>query len=490
MDQSLSVTREAAEFAANLQFEDLSPDALAITRRCVLDGLGVALAGTDQPVMKALSGFLARLGGAPHARVVGDAGVRLPAPSAALWNGTAGHAMDWDDTQLAETPGRVFGLLTHPTMPPLSAGLAMADLLRDVDGRTFLTAFIAGFEVECKLAEAIHPDHYLEGFHSSGTMGTFGAAVCAGKLLGFEPDRMAGTIGVAASMAAGIRANFGTMMKPVHVGRAAENGVTAALLVQEGLVANPEALDGPWGFFEVAGRGADVDVVHGRLGNPFTIVSPGVSIKPYPCGVLTHPTIDAMLAVIEEHDLQPEDISRVLVHAGRNILEPIRYSVAEDGLQAKFSLAFLLSAAVVAGRVGKTEFNDDFVRSPPVQDMQRRVVTIHDRAFDGRGYERIRSTLEVETADGRNITREADERYRGGPENPLTTAEVERKFADCASGLVDHPATDAAIEFVADLESQADVTKILDLLDYRATTGPDASPISMTTTDGAGRQEP
>ena len=478
MAETPSLTREASRFAASLRYEQLPVEALAIARRCILDGLGVALAGTDQPVAGPLRGLLDRLGGSPDARVIGDADRRVPAPFAALWNGTAGHAMDWDDTQLAEAPGRVFGLLTHPTMPPLAAGLAVGDMLGGVDGETFMTAFMAGFEVECKVAEVIHPDHYLGGFHSSGTLGTFGAAVCAAKLLDFDAARIAGTIGVAASMASGIRANFGTMMKSLHVGRAAENGVTAALLVADGFIASPHALDGRWGFVEVAGAGGDVNLALGRLGKPLSILTPGVSIKPYPCGVLTHPTIDAMLAATREHRLRPENIGAVRVHAGRNILEPIRYDIAHDGLQAKFSLAFLISAAIVSGRVGKAEFTDEFVRSDPVQAMQRRISTVHDPRFDRLGFDRIRSTIEIDTVDGRTITWHADERYRGGPEHPLTTAELEDKFMDCASGLLDRSAADAVVEFVADLEAQADVTEVLALLSYRAVTAPQRAAIT------------
>src|SRR3546814_8722798 len=156
--------------------------------------------------------------------------------------------MDWDDTQLAEGPGRPYGLLMHPTVPPLAAALAVSDLVaaeegRPLDGKRFLTAFNAGVEVACKIAEAIDPDHYMRGFHTSGTIGTFAAAATAGKLLGLDAAGIARTLGVAASMAAGIRAGFGTMTKPLHVGRAAENGVTAALLVRNGFTANEEALD-------------------------------------------------------------------------------------------------------------------------------------------------------------------------------------------------------------------------------------------------------
>jgi 2-methylcitrate dehydratase PrpD len=165
----------------------------------------------------------------------------------------------------------------------------------------FLTAFLAGFEVECKIAEAISPEHYKKGFHTSGTIGTFGAAIAAAKLMELSEIQLRYTIGLAASMGAGIRANFGTMTKPLHVGRAAYNGVTAAMLARNGFRANMDALDGPWGFFQVLAGGFDQEKIAGCFANPHSIVDPGVSIKPYPCGVLTHPSMDAMLAIVGEN---------------------------------------------------------------------------------------------------------------------------------------------------------------------------------------------
>jgi 2-methylcitrate dehydratase PrpD len=196
--------------------------------------------------------------------------------------------MDWDDTQLAEGAGRPYGLLMHPTVPPLAALLALCDLVasergRLVDGRELLVAFNAGFEVACKIAEAINPDHYMRGFHTSGTIGTFGSAIAAAKILGFDEAATLQTIGIAASMAAGIRANFGSMTKPLHVGRAAENGVTAALLAREGFSADAEALDGKWGYFAVAGPGGEPSPIRNHLGRPSrsrTLASPSSPTPP------------------------------------------------------------------------------------------------------------------------------------------------------------------------------------------------------------------
>ena len=467
------LTQAAATFVATSKFEDLNGETLRIARRCVLDGLAVALAGTEQSGMAPLAAYVDSLGGTPQARMIGRGSRRIPAHLAALWGGTAGHAMDWDDTQLAEGPGRPYGLLMHPTMPPLIAALTMSDLIaaetgRPVDGKRFLAAFTAGFEVGCKVAEAINPDHYMRGFHTSGTIGTFAAAAAAARMLDMDEADVARTLGVAASMASGIRAGFGTMTKPLHVGRAAENGVTAALLVRHGLSANMEALDGRWGYLAIAGPGGEPALVRDRFGRPHTMESPGVSIKPYPSGVLTHPSMDAMLFLMREHGLGPGDIQAVRLKAGSNVLGPIRFRIAKTELEGKFSFAFLLAAIILAGRAGKAEFTDEFVSSPASQAMQARIETEFDQAIEDMGWDRIRSKIEVTTRDGRVIERWADENYRGSPHNPLSDSELEEKFRGCAEGLLSPERMQQVIDLVWSLDEAEDVGKIFELLDWSA----------------------
>ncbi|WP_366657462.1 MmgE/PrpD family protein [Fodinicurvata sp. EGI_FJ10296] len=462
----------ASSFTVGLKYDDISAEALRIGRRCILDGLAVSLAGSEQPLIDVLDRHITRIGGAADARVIGDAGRRVPVHLAALWNGSAGHAMDWDDTQLAEGPGRPYGLLMHPTMPPLAAALAVSDLIavetgRPVSGKDFMVAFQAGFEVGCKVAEAIDPDHYMLGFHTSGTIGTFAAAATAAKLLGLNVSQTAQALGIAASMASGIRAGFGTMTKPLHVGRAAENGVTAAMLVREGFTGSEEGFDGRWGYLAVAGRGGDPERINDRFGRPLTIESPGVSIKPYPSGVLTHPSMDAMRFLMEENALTPDDIEEVTLFAGWNVLAPIRYEIAKNELEGKFSFAFLLSAIILAGRAGKTEFTDAFVGSDACQTMQRRVSARFDQNIEDMGWDRIRSRVVVKTRDGRTIERWADENYRGSPHNPLSDAEVEGKFRDCALGILDEAATAKLIEAVWKVETLSDATVLYDLLSWK-----------------------
>ncbi len=446
------ITTEVAKFVTELNFDDLPPEALRIGKRCILDGIGLILAGSFEKCSQILIAFSQNISQAKGAGVFGKTPLTVSAPFAALINGTAGHAMDWDDSQLSVSSGRIYGLLTHPTIPPLTASLAASQEVGGVSGRTFLNAFLTGFEVECKIAEAINPDHYKKGFHSSGTIGTFGAAMSAAKLLGLNETQVRHTIGISASMTSGIRANFGTMTKPLHVGRAASNGVTAALLAQNGFEANREALDGPWGYFSVFGRGFDAEMISGCLGKPHTIVDPGVSIKPYPCGVLTHPSMDAMLSIVTEHDIEPADIKKVVLFAGSNILNPIRYKIAHDELEAKFCMPFLLAAIAISRKAGVSEFTDEFVNAPLTQELMGKIHTKFDQEIEAKGWDKIRSRVEVSLNDGRTFTKEADENYRGGPDNPLTDEQLQDKFTDCAKRLLDADARRKVFQTIDRLE--------------------------------------
>jgi 2-methylcitrate dehydratase PrpD len=257
------------------------------------------------------------------------------------------------------------------------------------------------------------------------------------------------------------------MTKPLHVGRAAENGVTAALLVRGGFTANEEALDGKWGYLAVAGPGGEPALVRERFGRPFTMVSPGISIKPYPSGVLTHPSMDALLFLLREAVLKPGEIARVTLRAGRNVLGPIRYRIARTELEGKFSFAFLLSAIILRGRCGKAEFTDAFVASPECQAMQHKIETAFDQQIEDLGWDRIRSRVVVETKDGRTLERWADENYRGSPHNPLSDAEVEGKFRDCAAGLLDAARADAALQSIWSCDSLPDAGVLLAQLAWR-----------------------
>jgi 2-methylcitrate dehydratase PrpD len=460
----LKTTAAAAAFVENVGFADIPAEAMRIGTRCLLDGLGLFVAGSQEHSVQLLIEEAEQMGGRPDALLLGRGNERVPAAMAARVLGTAGHAHDWDDSQVSRDPAHIYGLLTHPTIPPLTSVLVMSQRLGGVDGKSFMLAFLTGFEVECKISEWMLPQHYVRGMHSSGTVGTFGACAAAAKLLGLTGEKLRSGFGIAASFAAGIRCNFGTMTKPLHVGRAAENGVTAALLAARGFTADPDALDGPWGFFAVQGGGVSAEKVSQGFGKVWTIVEPGVSIKPYPCGVLTHPTIDLMLKLVTDHDVKPEDIDAVRVYAGTNILKPIRYPVAANHLQAKFSLPAALAMIALVRKAGKREFSDEFVGSAPMQAMQRRISTELDPEIEKMGFDKMRSRILIRLKDGRTVEGWADERYRGGPENPLSDADLEAKVRSCCEGVLDEKSQSILIETTWSVERLSDAGKLMQVV--------------------------
>ncbi len=441
------VTAQCASFIVNTTMQDVPSVAMGIARRCMLDTCGLYVAGLHEASTRILVEFARHEGGAAETLLLSARGIRVPATAAARVLGTSAHAHDFDDTQVSNDPRHTYGLLTHPSAPPLTAALALASR-QGAEARwgDFLLAFLVGFEVECKIAEWMPAEHYLRGHHSSGTVGTFGAVAAAAKILRLGEQQVRAALGIAASLAAGIRCNFGTMTKPLHVGRASENGVLAALLAARGFTADPDALDGRWGFPTVLGGGFAMDKISQGFGRSWTIVDPGVSIKPYPSGILTHQAMDAARALVVEHDIGPDAVARIDFHAGDNILNPIRYPVARSGLEAKFSMPALLTMIVLFRDASIHAFRDEVVGSDDFQAMQRRVHVHRDEAINALGFDRIRSRVRITLADGRVVEREADPRYRGGPLLPMTDAEVQAKFHACVAGLIDEPAQGRLID--------------------------------------------
>ena len=462
MTNDTRATAAVIDFVTQWTLDRFPREAISLAKQCIVDGLGVILAGSTAHGTEIVREYVQAGREVGEATVLGAQTFSCRASSAAFVNGTSGHALDFDDTQLSSLPDRVFGLLTHPTIPPLAASLAVGERL-GVSGRQLLEAYLIGFEVECKMAEAIHPSHYQHGFHSSGTFGTFGAMVSAAKLLGLKEDALANALAIASSMSSGIRLNFGTMTKPLHVGRAAQNGVIAAELAARGHTGGHDALESPWGFFRVftLGAGFDATQLVGALGNPPSIMSPGVSLKPYPCGSLGHPSMDAMLKLVLTHDVKPDQVKGIRFRAGANILNPLRYVIARSELEAKFCPAFMMASLVLRRKAGIHEFTDEFVASAAAQDMMRKVTTVRDAAIEARGFDKMRSVIEVDLTDGRTLVQEADDRYRGGPEKPFTREELHGKFTDCASVAL---RPEVIADVLARLESLEEVRNIRELV--------------------------
>ncbi|HEY7060048.1 MAG TPA: MmgE/PrpD family protein [Chloroflexota bacterium] len=461
-ERAVSLTDYVARFVVETPAEAIPASVLRLAKRSILDGLGLALAGQAAESGHLVRAYLATLGCHGPSSVLGT-DLRLPPRFAAFANGVAIHADDYDDTQLAVAPDRVYGLLTHPTAPVMPAVLALAER-EGRSGREALAAYVLGVEVECKVCEAIHPRHYQDGFHSTGTVGTIGAAASAARLLGLSPEQTRRALGIAASQAAGLRENFGTMTKPFHAGRAAESGVVAAEFAALGWTAAPNVLEAGRGFYQAAGGSYDPGLIEGQLGAPWTFDAPGISIKPHPSGSLTHPGMGLMLDLVRQHDLRPEEVRLVRVGTNRNMPNALIHHRPRTELEAKFSMEFCLAILLLERRAGLAEFTDAVVNRPDAQAMIERIeFGVHPEA-EAAGYDKMTTIIEIELADGRTLAGRADF-GKGSPANPLSDAELEAKFRECAArGGLPEPAAERVAALVWRLEELADVRALAALL--------------------------
>jgi len=458
-----SLTAYVADLIAATKYSDIPKDVVHLGKKSILDGLGLALAGSVAKSGERVRRHLQGLGCADGVASIIGTPMRVPARFAAFANGTAIHADDYDDTQLAVAKDRVYGLLTHPTAPVLPAVLALAEQ-GGRSGKDLLRAYHVGVEVECKIAEAIHPRHYQHGFHSTATCGTFGAAAGLANLGGLSPAVVSVTLGIAGSLSAGLRENFGTMMKPFHAGRAAESGVLAAEFAALGFTATSHILEAPRGFFRAAGGGYDEGAIREKLGNPWIFANPGVSIKPHPCGSLTHPGMTLMLSLIKQHDIRPDQVERVKVGTNQNMPNALIHHRPRTELQAKFSMEFCMAILLLERKAGLPEFTDEVVNRPDVQAMIQKVeFGVHPEA-EAAGYDKMTTIIEIALKDGRTISGRADF-GKGSPANPTSYEEVEDKFRECAAfSLWPSDKAKRVIQLVKGLEDLPDVRELTALL--------------------------
>jgi 2-methylcitrate dehydratase PrpD len=456
------VTRHVSQFVAGTQYSSLPAELIELGKKSILDGLGLALAGSAADSGRITRAYLQQAGFRDGEAVVAGSNMKVPPRFAAFANGTSIHADDFDDTQLAAAKDRVYGLLTHPTVAVLASVLAVG-AERPCSGKELMLAYHLGVEVECKIAEAIAPRHYEDGFHSTGTCGAIGAAAACAQLRGFTAPQVATTLGIAASQAAGLRENFGTMMKPFHAGHAAEIGVLSADLAGLGWTAASDILEAPRGFFRAYGGSYDPAVM-AKLAAPWTLISPGVSIKPYPSGSLTHPAMTELSRLIRAKGIIAAQVERVDVGTNRNMPNVLIHHRPETGLEAKFSMEFCVAILLLEGRAGLAQFTDEVVRRPDVREMIRRVNFYVDPEAERAGYDKMTTVLKIHLKNGETVAGRADF-AKGSPGDPMSYQDVAEKFSGCAEYAAwDKGQAASIVERVRGLEAVGDVRELAQLL--------------------------
>jgi 2-methylcitrate dehydratase PrpD len=440
----MSETKILASYVVNGRLADIPGEVLREARRSLVNFMGCAVGGAgDEAVDAALRAFRP-FSGPPTASMLGRA-ERLDPLHASLMNGISSHVDDYDDT----TPKN----MCHPTSPIASALFAYASV-NPVRGRDFMEAFVYAFEASSRVANCIYPTHYDLGWHITGTAGVFGAAAAIGKLMKLTEQQMVFALGLAGTQAAGVREMFGSMGKSFHPGRAAQNGYGAALLAQAGFTSGRRILEGPRGFPAVttAGQFNLANVTTG-LGTEFDLLVN--TYKPYPCGIVIHPTIDGAVQLREQHGFAPGDIKAVRLRVAPLVLDLCNQQGITHGLQGKFSVYHGAAIGLVRGKAGVQEYTDAAVNDPDIKRVREAATATADP-----GITEDQAGVEVELTDGRTLAVFVEQSL-GNINKPLSDRQLDAKFRDQA--VVNLPAgdVDRLIELCWKIEDLNDVNEVV-----------------------------
>lgn len=439
-----------AGWASRLRLDDVPAEAQAVVRRAFLDTIGVSLSGSRLDSARIVADLLAGQGSLGGSCSVIGRGRKAVALDAAVANGTAAHAELYDDNNKP--------MISHPSAPLVSALLPLAQA-RGLAGRDVLLAYVAGFEIGVALGRRLNPGLYQAGWHVTRVLGVLGAASACSRLVGLDARRTGHAIGIATSMASGLRENFGTMTMALHAGLTARDGVHAALLAEAGFLADAEALDGRYGFFNLfAGKGPGALA----LGEPFELLASGIIVKPYPSGAPTHAAVDAAIALRAAigDDLDRIERIRCLVHPWNFMT--LREGVPEDTLRARVSLRYCVAAALRFGELGSRQFEDDSLRDPALRRLMAMVEI--EQADDLPDNGLFPAEVRIALADGRTLSERRDI-PPGAPERPWSDAEAKNKFRSCARGVIAEQAAEQAIGMIAELDRLPAIADLCELLE-------------------------
>jgi len=412
------VTRTLARYVVGARYDAL-PDAVRReARRTLLNWTGCTIGGSAHETVDTAVAALAPFFGATQASLLGRS-ERLDILHASLINGIASHVYDFDDTHLKT--------VIHPAGPVASAILALAEY-QPVSGRDFLNALVLGVEVECRIGNAVYPDHYDRGWHITGTTGVFGAAAASGKLLGLTEQQMIWALGLAATQPVGLREMFGSMTKSFHPGRAAQNGLTAALLAGRNYTSTDVALEGKSGWAHVLSTKQDYAEITGGLGEHYEILLN--TYKPFACGIVIHPTIDACIQLRNQYRITPAQVERIELRVHPLVLELTGKKTPQSGLETKFSVYFAAALALARGKAGIHDFSTANARDPELIALRDRVTATVDPAITE---EQVRATVLLK--DGRRLETFIEHAV-GSIERPMSDADLEAKFLGLVDGVL------------------------------------------------------
>jgi 2-methylcitrate dehydratase PrpD len=412
-----SPTRTLSEFLVASRYEDIPAEVRHEASRAFLNALGCAIGSARHETVEAALAAVTPFAGAPQAAVFGRA-ERLDALNAALVNGISTHVLDFDDTHQRAV---------HPTAPVLPALLAYAEW-KKTSGRDLVHAFVLGVEAEVRIGLSVFPEHYDIGWHITGTAGVFGAAAAMAKILGLDARRTAWALGIAATQSSGLREMFGSMCKSLHPGRAAQGGMTAALLAANGFTSSERAIEAPRGFAHVMSTKFDPSAITSELGAHYELSKN--MYKPYACGLVVHAAIDACVQLRREHDLKPDDIERIELLTNPLVPELTGKKTPQNGLEGKFSIYHAAAVALVHGAAGEAQFSDAVVRDAKVIAVRDRVSVAASPSV-----RKLEARVTIRLRNGKLLEKHV-EHALGTVERPMSDRDLEDKFLSLTDGVL------------------------------------------------------
>jgi 2-methylcitrate dehydratase PrpD len=437
------ITRQLAEFVANSQWRDIPPAVRCEGIRGLLNYVGCALGGCNDEAMGLAIRVLTPSFGAPRAGIIGRS-ERCDPLNAAFLSAASANVLEYDDTHLPT--------VMHPAAPVAPGLLAIAET-RGASGQELLHAFILGVEVSCRVGQGLMPHHYRRGAHITATCGIFGAAAAAGKLLGLDPVRMNWALGHAATQSAGLVESLGSMSKSVGVGNSARNGLAGALFAEAGFTAAESAIEGKYGFAAVASDTIDLGKMTAALGDEWQILAN--AYKPYPCGVVLFPVIDACLELRKRIEVPVSDIAQIMVRGHPLLRERTDRAEVGDGRSAKVSLQHSVAIALLQGAAGIAQFTDAAVADPAVQALRARVTAEDDASIPVEA-----AVVEIRLAGGSSLSQHVKD-GRGTPGRPMSNFELDTKVNECADFGAPFVDVAALIAALRDIETLGDAAHIM-----------------------------
>lgn len=438
------ITQVLADFAVRSSPDDIPAPVYAESVRSFLNWTGCAVGGSIHPTIDNALAAIKPFAGSGQASVLGR-GDKLDLLHAALMNGISSHVFDFDDTHLKT--------IIHPAGPIVSALLPLAET-RSMSGREFLHAFVLGVEVECRIGNAVYPNHYDVGWHITGTAGVFGAAAAAGKVLRLDRQQMTWALGIAATQSSGLREMFGTMCKPFHPGRAAQNGLFAAHLAQQNFTSSDRGIEAPRGFAHVLSTKFDPEEITGNLGETWEISLN--TYKPFACGIVIHPAIDGCIQLRNAHGLKAGDVASIKLKVHPLVLELTGKMEPRTGLEGKFSVYHSCAAAIVHGRCGEHEYSDEVVTNPEIVALRRKV-----RAEASPGIHEDQVDVTLTTTDGRTLHLFVEHAI-GSLKRPLNDQELDQKVRDLCEPVIGANGTKRLIDACRSTETAASLRAVID----------------------------